>query len=59
LNQSGLVPLADGLANEMSASAGLMGGVNQIEAVMSKLQKRPAEFVDARANEDSRVGVKS
>jgi hypothetical protein len=36
-----------------------MGGVNQIEAVMSKLQKRPAEFVDARANEDSRVGVKS
>jgi enoyl-CoA hydratase/carnithine racemase len=57
LNQSGLVPLADGLANEMSASAGLMGGVNQIEAVMSKLQKRPAEFVDAGANEDSKVGV--
>lgn len=44
LNRSGLVPLAEGLANEMSASAGLMGGANQIEAVMTKLQKRPAKF---------------
>ena len=46
LNQSGLVPLAEGLANEMSASAGIMGGANQIEAVMAKLQKRPPQFVD-------------
>jgi hypothetical protein len=41
-----LVPLAEGLAAEMSASAGLMGKPNQIESVMSKLQKRPANFVD-------------
>ena len=46
LNQSGLVPLAEGLANEMSASAGIMGGANQIEAVMAKLQKRSPQFVD-------------
>jgi len=46
LNESALVPLAKGLANEMSASAGLMGGANQIEAVMAKLQKRPAKFSD-------------
>jgi enoyl-CoA hydratase/carnithine racemase len=46
LNDAALVPLAEGLANEMSASAGLMGGKNQIEAVMAKLQKRPATFSD-------------
>jgi enoyl-CoA hydratase/carnithine racemase len=46
LNSSALVPLAEGLANEMSASAKLMGKKNQIEAVMSKLEKRPAKFSD-------------
>ena len=46
LNESGLVPLSEGLANEFRASAGLMGGVNQIEAVMSKLQKRAPHFQD-------------
>lgn len=46
LNDSVLVPLAEGLAAEMSASAGLMGKPNQIESVMSKLQKRPADFAD-------------
>lgn len=46
LNSSGLVPLADGLANEMAASSALMGSKNQIEAVMSKLEKRPANFED-------------
>ena len=46
LNDAALVPLAEGLANEMSASAGLMGGTNQIEAVVAKLQKRPATFGD-------------
>jgi len=46
LNTSGLVPLAEGLANEMAASSKLMGSKNQIEAVMSKLQKRPANFED-------------
>ncbi|MAE94071.1 MAG: enoyl-CoA hydratase [Deltaproteobacteria bacterium] len=46
LNQSGLVPLAEGLANEMAASSGLMGRPNQIEAVMAKLQKRSPQFQD-------------
>lgn len=46
LNASGLVPLAEGLANEMSASSALMGGRNQIEAVMAKLEMRPAQFDD-------------
>jgi enoyl-CoA hydratase/carnithine racemase len=46
LNTSGLVPLAEGLANEMAASSKLMGSKNQIEAVMSKLQKRQANFED-------------
>lgn len=46
LNTSGLVPLAEGLANEMAASSKLMGSKNQIEAVMSKLEKRTANFTD-------------
>ena len=46
LNTSGLVPLADGLANEMAASSALMGTKNQVEAVMSKLEKRAAHFED-------------
>lgn len=46
LNESALVPVAEGLANEFQASAKLMGGRNQIEAVVAKLQKRPPEFVD-------------
>jgi enoyl-CoA hydratase/carnithine racemase len=50
LNSSGLVPLAEGLANEMAASSKLMGSKNQIEAVMSKLQKRPAKFEDPGAS---------
>jgi enoyl-CoA hydratase/carnithine racemase len=53
LNQSGLVPLAEGLANEMSASAGLMGGANQIEAVLSKLEKRPARFIEPDTSVDA------
>jgi enoyl-CoA hydratase/carnithine racemase len=44
LNDSRLVTVAEGLANEFQASAGLMGTPNKIEAVMSKLQKRPADF---------------
>ncbi|MDE0887637.1 MAG: crotonase/enoyl-CoA hydratase family protein [Myxococcota bacterium] len=51
LNRSGLVPLAEGLSNEMAASAGLMGGANQIESVMAKLQKRPPRFKDPAAAE--------
>jgi len=46
LNSSGLVDLAQGLSNEMTASAGLMGGANQIESVVAKLQKRPPIFED-------------
>jgi len=46
LNASGLVPLAEGLANEFRITSGLMGGKNQLEAVMAKLQKRAPEFVD-------------
>jgi len=46
LNSSGLVPLADGLANEMQASSRLMGTPNQVEAVMAKLQKREPSFTD-------------
>jgi enoyl-CoA hydratase/carnithine racemase len=50
LNESGLVPLAEGLANEMAASAKLMGGPNQIEAVVSKLQKRAPDFKDPHSD---------
>lgn len=46
LNESALVPLARGLANEFDASASLMGGANQIEAVVARLQKRPPVFRD-------------
>jgi len=46
LNASGLVPLQEGLANEFRASASLMGGANQIEAVMARLQRREPKFVD-------------
>ena len=46
LNTSGRVPLEEGLANEFRATARLMGGANQIEAVMARLQKREPNFVD-------------
>ena len=46
LNASGLVPVSEGLANEFQASAGLMGGRNQVEAVMAKLEKREPRFLD-------------
>lgn len=46
LNTSGLVSLSEGLANEFQASSRLMGGKNQIEAVMAKLEKREPHFAD-------------
>jgi enoyl-CoA hydratase/carnithine racemase len=46
LNESGLVSVSEGLANEFQASAGLMGGRNQVEAVIAKLEKREPRFVD-------------
>jgi enoyl-CoA hydratase/carnithine racemase len=44
LNTAGLVPLAEGLANEFAASAKLMGTKNQIAAVISKLQRKTPQF---------------
>jgi enoyl-CoA hydratase/carnithine racemase len=52
LNASALVPVGVGLANEFEATAGLMGGKNQIEAVMAKLEKRPARFEDPAPESD-------
>jgi enoyl-CoA hydratase/carnithine racemase len=46
LNDSGLVPLAEGLANEFNASAALMGKPNQVEAVVARMQKRDPVFAD-------------
>ncbi len=46
LNGSGLVPLAEGLANEFRASARLMGSPNQVEAVMARLERREPRFRD-------------
>jgi enoyl-CoA hydratase/carnithine racemase len=56
LNESGLVPLSEGLANEMAASSKLMGGANQIEAVVAKLQKRAPQFRDPESSAGSRRG---
>jgi enoyl-CoA hydratase/carnithine racemase len=46
LNDSGLVPLAEGLANEFRLSSSLMGTPNQVEAVMARLQKRDPDYGD-------------
>ena len=46
LNESGLVPLDQGLANEMKASSALMGTPNQVEAAFAKLEKRAPSFRD-------------
>jgi enoyl-CoA hydratase/carnithine racemase len=46
LNSSALVSLREGLSNEFDASAALMGGANQIEAVVAKLEKRAPTFRD-------------
>ena len=46
LNRSAHVSLAEGLGNEFRCSAALMGGKNQMEAVMAKLEKRQPRFSD-------------
>jgi enoyl-CoA hydratase/carnithine racemase len=46
LNDSGLIPVAEGLANEFRASAKLMGTPNQVEAVVARMQKREPAFSD-------------
>lgn len=44
LNESGMVSVREGLANEFDASAKLLGTPNQIEAVIANLQKRAPNF---------------
>jgi enoyl-CoA hydratase/carnithine racemase len=46
LNQAGVVSVAEGLANEVSASASLIGIPNQMEAVMARLENRAPSFDD-------------
>jgi len=46
LDESGLVPVADGLALEERLQRGLIGRPNQIEAVKANLEKRPPRFAD-------------
>lgn len=53
LNDSALVSVREGLANEFQASAGLMGKPNQIEAVVARLQKREPSFADPELPPDS------
>jgi enoyl-CoA hydratase/carnithine racemase len=48
LNQAALVSVADGLANEVQASASLVGSANQMEAVVARLEGRAPEFIDPR-----------
>jgi enoyl-CoA hydratase/carnithine racemase len=44
LNQSGLVDVATGLAEEASAMQGLLGTPNQLEAIAAMFEKRPPSF---------------
>jgi enoyl-CoA hydratase/carnithine racemase len=46
LNQAAVVSPAEGLANEVAASASLIGIPNQMEAVMARLEKRVPNFDD-------------
>lgn len=46
LDQSGLVDLEAGLRLEERLQRGLLGTPNQVEAVQSTMEKRPARFVD-------------
>jgi enoyl-CoA hydratase/carnithine racemase len=46
LNESALVSLQDGLANEFRASGALMGTPNQIEAIRARLERREPRFED-------------
>ncbi len=46
LDQSGLVDLEAGLKLEERLQRGLLGTPNQVEAVQSTMEKRPARFVD-------------
>jgi enoyl-CoA hydratase/carnithine racemase len=46
LNQSALLPLADGLAMEFECSGALMGSPNQMEAIGASFEKRAPRFAD-------------
>lgn len=46
LNQSGLVNVATGLAEEASAMQGLLGSANQLEAIAATFERRPPNFQD-------------
>ncbi|RIL05344.1 MAG: crotonase/enoyl-CoA hydratase family protein [Proteobacteria bacterium] len=46
LDQSGVVPVAEGLQLEESLQRGLIGRPNQIESVRANLEKRPPRFAD-------------
>jgi len=46
LNQSALVPLAEGLAMEFECSGALMGSPNQMEAIGASFEKREPRFTD-------------
>ncbi|MFW2387179.1 MAG: enoyl-CoA hydratase-related protein, partial [Polyangiales bacterium] len=49
LNQSALLPLADGLAMEFECSGALMGSPNQMEAIGASFEKREPRFADPSA----------
>ena len=49
LNQSALLPLAEGLAMEFECSGALMGTPNQMEAIGSSFEKREPVFRDPEA----------
>jgi len=49
LNQSALVPLAEGLAMEFECSGALMGSANQMEAIAASFEKREPQFQDPSA----------
>jgi enoyl-CoA hydratase/carnithine racemase len=49
LNQSALVPLAEGLAMEFECSGALMGSPNQMEAIGGSFEKREPVFQDPEA----------
>jgi enoyl-CoA hydratase/carnithine racemase len=48
LNQSALVPLAEGLAMEFEYSGALMGSPNQMEAIGASFEKREPHFHDPK-----------
>jgi enoyl-CoA hydratase/carnithine racemase len=47
INQAGRVSLAEGFAAEQTEITALIGSPNQVEAVSSEFEKRPARFTDA------------